>query len=223
MNALDLLKTISCHPGICLFAKNHRGHYLYCNERMAEVAGLDSPNEIVNKRDSSLVWREQAEIYRNGDQLVLDGGEFSLRPEKQNQVLGEVKVITTKLRLLSATGTPVGIAGCYWEVSKERYLARYTAWTKGRKRLVIKCDGSTIEITRREAMVLYLIVLGYSVRIIGGILNISENTASFYFKQLKRKFNVVSKTELIKICFFNGIGEGLHEEFACQNELSSFM
>lgn len=188
MNSLDLIKTMASHPGICLFAKDLKGRYLYCNEQMAEAAGLDSSAQIVNKKDDNLIWKKQASIYANGDQRVLSGNEYSLRPETQNQISGVISVITTKLCIKDIFGNPVGVTGCYWQRSShcpER--SALTTWSDDKKYFYIKTTAMKTRITRREATVLYLIILGYSLRVVGAILNISENTAFFHFKRIKTK------------------------------------
>lgn len=214
MNTSDLISAMSNHPNICLFVKNYRGRYLYCNEQMAEVAGLDSPNQIFGKTDKNLIWSEQADTYERGDLLVLSGRNYSLKREKQNQKSGTVQVISSKTCLVDATGYPMGVAGCYWRHDETRIGENNIEWTTDRKTLLIDSPPLRAVLSRREAMALYLIILGYSVRVVGSILQISENTAFFHFKQLKRKLKSPSKTDLLKKCFISGVGEGLHAEFS---------
>lgn len=214
MNSLELIKIMASHPGICLFAKDLKGRYLYCNDQMAEVAGLDSSEQIVNKKDHDLIWRNQAVTYAAGDHHVMRGNDYSLRTEVQDQVWGPVSVTTTKLCITDALGGLVGVAGCYWRGDSKNQVNCAAFWTENRKFLNIKTRCCEARISRREAMVLYLVILGYSLRIVGLILNISENTAFYHFKNIKRKLNVNSKTELIRNCFVEGLGGLLHEEFS---------
>ena len=214
MSTSELIKALSSHPDICLFVKNHRGQYLYCNEQMAEVAGLDSPKQIFGKTDKNLIWYEQAGTYEKGDLLVLSGRDYSLKREKQNQTSGMVQIITSKTCLVDAAGHPMGVMGCYWRLQESEAVQHTVEWTEDRKAFLIYSPPLRAVLTRREAMVLYLIIAGYSLRIVGCILNISDNTAFFHFKQLKRKMKSPSKTDLLKKCLVCGVGKVLHKEFS---------
>ena len=41
-------------------------------------AGLESPKQIVGKTDHELGWRDQAELYRADDRLVMDSGYWAI-------------------------------------------------------------------------------------------------------------------------------------------------
>ena len=48
----------------CIFWKDVNSVYLGCNHKFAEIAGLDSPEQIVGKTDHDLPWKkEEADFF----------------------------------------------------------------------------------------------------------------------------------------------------------------
>ena len=85
----------------------------------AWCAGLNSPHDLVGKRDSQLAWtREQAESYESSDLQVLQTQEplYNVH-ETQHRGSGELVEITThRTPLVSDDGTILGVLGVQHEL-----------------------------------------------------------------------------------------------------------
>ena len=57
-----------------MFWKDRDYRYLGCNRIFAEDAGLASPEELIDRHDFELSWRESADAYRADDRAVIEGG-----------------------------------------------------------------------------------------------------------------------------------------------------
>lgn len=60
-------------------------------------------------------------------------------------------------------------------------------------------------LTKRETEILYYVVLGYTAKKIGKILNISHRTVEVYVDCLKSKLNCRSKAEIIGVVLTSDI------------------
>ena len=95
-----------------IFWKDINSVYLGCNQRFAEMAQVNSPNDIVGKTDFDLIWKVEAEEkFRRADRRVME----SNTPEYHvvDQVLQINKeplwVETNKVPLHDITGQVIGV------------------------------------------------------------------------------------------------------------------
>jgi DNA-binding NarL/FixJ family response regulator len=70
-----------------------------------------------------------------------------------------------------------------------------------------RCENQNAELTAREIDVLYLIAQGYSNKIIGKQLSVSENTVKYYVKKILQKLEVHNRTEAASFALRTGILE----------------
>ncbi len=115
----DLLHTIIESAPIRVFWKDAESHYLGCNSVFARDAGLSCPEELIGKDDSQLNWRDQAELYRADDQLVMDTNTPKLGfEEPQTTPDGHpIWLRTSKVPLCNAEGKVIGILGMYEDIT----------------------------------------------------------------------------------------------------------
>jgi two-component system sensor histidine kinase UhpB len=104
-----------------VFWKDLASNYLGCNRPFALDAGLQSPEEIVNRNDFELGWAEQAELYRSDDRLVMETGIPKLGYEEpETTPHGRIWVRTSKVPLLNAKGEIKGMLGTYEDVTAHK-------------------------------------------------------------------------------------------------------
>src|SRR5512139_1730647 len=80
--SLQLLPLIMNNIPQAVFWKDRDLVYLGCNQAFADDAGFSSPEDIVGKTDFDMPWKDQAELYRADDRLVLESGESKLNYEE---------------------------------------------------------------------------------------------------------------------------------------------
>jgi PAS domain S-box-containing protein len=98
-----------------VFWKDRRSVYLGCNQLFAHDAGLSSPDEIVGKEDSELVWREQADAYRADDRAVMTTGRPKIGYEEEETTPQGTRIWlrTSKVPLFDQQGDVIGVLGTY--------------------------------------------------------------------------------------------------------------
>lgn len=110
-----------------VFCKDLNSHYLWCNMAFARDAGLNDPSQIIGKSDFELPWKNQAELYRADDLLVMKSGnpklhylEPLLTKDGKNSWLQ-----TSKIPLRDHNGDIFGVL-CSFEDVTERKIAEET-------------------------------------------------------------------------------------------------
>ncbi len=116
------LKTMIDTAPIRIFWKDKHLNYLGCNTLFARDANEKSPDDIIGKNDFQLSWKEQAELYRNDDQKVLESGIPKLFFEEPQTTPDGKKVWlrTSKIPLYNPTGETIGILGMYEDITDEK-------------------------------------------------------------------------------------------------------
>ena len=75
-NSQEMLQLVMDNIPQLIAWKDRNSVYLGCNQSMARVAGLSSPEEIIGKTDAQLGWEpQQAAYFRNCDQLVMENNQ----------------------------------------------------------------------------------------------------------------------------------------------------
>ena len=116
-----LLKTIIDTAPVRIFWKDCGGVYLGCNKAFLEDAHLEDESEIIGKTDHDMVWKEDAERFREDDRRVRQSGVPELNfIERQPQKDGNYLVLSTsKVPLKNRTGNTIGVLGLYKDITKE--------------------------------------------------------------------------------------------------------
>jgi PAS domain-containing protein len=70
-------KIFSIDKTILIYAKDKNSKYLFCNEAVAELSGLDSPKQVIGKTDADLFWRKYSDFYVSIDHTVMHGNMFT--------------------------------------------------------------------------------------------------------------------------------------------------
>ena len=121
-----LLQTILERLPVRVFWKDRDSRYLGCNTPFALDGGVAGPAEVVGKDDYQFAWREQADLYRADDRLVMDSGQPKLAfEEPQTTPDGRrIWLRTSKVPLLGARGETIGVLGLYENISEQKKMER---------------------------------------------------------------------------------------------------
>jgi PAS domain S-box-containing protein len=104
---------------IRVFWKDRDLRYLGCNMALAQDAGFSDPQELLGQDDFAMSWKEQAEIYRADDKMVMDSGQPRMHIiEPQTTPTGAtIWLSTSKVPLKTAGGDILGILGIYEDIT----------------------------------------------------------------------------------------------------------
>ncbi|MBI3173222.1 MAG: PAS domain S-box protein [Chloroflexi bacterium] len=116
------LQTVMDNIPESIFWKNESLTYLGCNRAFAKDAGLASPAEIIGKTDWDMPWKDQAELYRADDRLVMDRQEPKLNYEEpQTTPDGSTTWLrTSKVPLKDASGKVYAVFGMYEDITERK-------------------------------------------------------------------------------------------------------
>jgi len=122
----ELLRAVLDAIPVRVFWKDRDLTFLGCNAPFARDAGFENPEDLVGKDDYAMGWREQADLYRTDDRLVIDSGEPRLLiEERQMTPAGEgIDLLTSKVPLRDARNEVVGVLGTYYDVTELRRAER---------------------------------------------------------------------------------------------------
>ena len=134
-----------------VFWKNRNFVYLGCNAPFACDAGFSDPQQLVGKDDEQMVWREQAERYRDDDRAVMESGLAKmLIEEPQTTANGEVStLLTSKVPLHDMQGKVVGVLGTYMDITEHRQR-EITLMRKVRALKALSAANSALIHAKRE-------------------------------------------------------------------------
>jgi len=118
----DLLQAIVENAPIRVFWKDVESRYLGCNTAFARDAGMSSPEELIGKDDSRMVWRERAEQYRADDRQVMHSGmpKIGYEEEQTTPDGNTIWLRTSKVPLLDGDGTVIGVLGIYDDINASK-------------------------------------------------------------------------------------------------------
>jgi len=98
--------------------------YTGCNNVFARIAMVDSPADVVGRRDSDMVWKEQADIHEGIDREVIATGrrkgfyeEVMVLPSGETMYMRKAKV-----PLSDTEGRVIGILGVLEDVTEARRM-----------------------------------------------------------------------------------------------------
>ena len=105
-----------------VFWKDKNSIYLGCNMQFARDAGFEKPEDIIGKDDYSMGWREQADLYRNDDRMVIESGIPKLLfEEPQTTPSGDlIYLLTSKVPLQDDSGKIRGVLGTYLDITERK-------------------------------------------------------------------------------------------------------
>lgn len=166
---------------IRVFWKDRDSRYLGCNTLFAKDAGLNHPDELVGKTDFDMGWKDQAELYRNDDKLVMESENPRLGYEEP-QITPDGKTIwlrTSKVPLRDASHKVIGILGIYEDVTAYKFAEFEQQRLTRALKLLSKCNAVLVHAENEEALLTQICHLAVEI---GGYLmawvGFAENDAS---------------------------------------------
>ena len=117
-------------PG-SVYWKDKDGAYLGCNIKMAELAGFNTPKDIIGKNDNQLSWQENAKSLRENDLAVMTSGKT--KETEETVILGNGHIgtyMTNKVPLYNNDKTEViGILGISLVITQQKNSERQLSKT----------------------------------------------------------------------------------------------
>lgn len=136
----DLLQSVIENIPIRVFWKDAHLRYLGCNTAFAHDAGYSTTEEVIGKDDFQMVWREQAELYRDDDQQILDSGMPKVGYEEpQTTPDGQtIWLRTSKVPLRATDEKVIGMLGIYDDITEHKHAEQILKDEKAFSEALIK-------------------------------------------------------------------------------------
>lgn len=204
----DILNT---NKQIFIFGKDKNSKYTFCNEAIAEVAGLDSSKQIIGKMDDDFVWKPQAELFRRGDSLAMQGKVFLNVPEPLTQRTRIATFLNTKTILTDKNGSLRGIIGHAIDITGYT-VTKNNGQVDHQKNIFFlgPCFGNAY-FTKREFEVFKYLLLGKCVEEIAFTLCRSVKTIQTQIKSIVNKLQCSHKSEIVPTAIQYGLTHVLNE------------
>ena len=153
-----LLDIVVSTAPVRIFWKDREGKYLGCNELFAGDAGLSSPADLIGKTDHDMVWRDQAELYRADDLMVINSGVPKLAYiEPQTTPDGrQMWARTSKVPLKDNQGKIIGMLGMYEDVTKQVINQKNLMESEVRFRTIIEFSPVPMALNDDEGNITYI-------------------------------------------------------------------
>ncbi len=190
-----------------VYFHNTQSELQKANDTLFEMASLNSEKDCLGKTAHSITSDEFATKLIKNDRNVLI--------HKNIQIIEEMGVrkddfsihaISIKVPLYDGQSKLIGLMGCS-AILKINSIANFL--TKMAEFNLLNHFShlyyrhsipAHIHLSLREREVLENILSGYSAKKIGALLKISSRTVEYHLENIKAKFNVYSKSELIEKC-----------------------
>lgn len=121
----NLLRTMVNNIPIRIYAKDHESRFLFGNDKMARLAGVADPAELMGKTDYDFFPSELADKYFADEQQILQSGEALIDYEEivADQDTGELGwTMTTKVLLRDDDGVIDGIVGIGYDITQRKQM-----------------------------------------------------------------------------------------------------
>ena len=123
--AKHLLKNIiSKIPG-SIYWKDRDGRFLGCNQIVAEMAGVASPDDVIGKTDADLIWKDKYKELRAVDMKVMKKNQLMQFEETVLLASGkEVTTLSMKSPLRNQKNEVIGIIGTSLDITELKETQR---------------------------------------------------------------------------------------------------
>lgn len=121
----NLLRTMVDNIPFRIYAKDRASRFLFGNNRMARLAGVDTPAQLLDKTDYDFFPAELAAKYFADEKQVMDSGQslFDYEELVEDQDTGELGwTVTTKVLLRDGDGAVNGIVGIGYDVTQRKQM-----------------------------------------------------------------------------------------------------
>ncbi len=201
-----MLEQILNQFNLYVWAKDKSSRYIYVNENYAKAAGMDSPCQMIGKTDDEMPWRDLADEFKRGDQVVLNGASRMNSPEKTSTVIGVTDILVSEMRFVDQNGEVIGVKGSFIDITGKKIVQKPGYYDAENDRYYIGIfELGDIYLTGREMSVFKGVMQGWTAAQIAKVMKLSPKTIEAYIVFIRRKFGVGTKAELITIAMRYGL------------------
>ena len=123
--AKHLLKNIISRMPGSIYWKDRDGRFLGCNQIVAEMAGVASPDDVIGKTDADLIWKDKYKELREVDTEVMNKNQLMQFEETFLLANGqEITTLSIKSPLHNQKNEVIGIIGTSLDITELKETQR---------------------------------------------------------------------------------------------------
>lgn len=190
-----------------VYWKDTKGIYRGCNDFVAQNACGGRSQDMIGTTDDDYLWRVNAPVYRCNDTKVLKNNTAITTIEMCTLYNNEcVPVLSHKTPLYSASQKLVGVLGISFLMNNNNFINQLPNGLKFSldianfkinvlSELMLNHDT---QLSSREIEIVQQLMRGKTAKNIADICFISRRTVEQHIQNIKNKFGVTTKAELIE-------------------------
>lgn len=198
-------------PGF-LGCKDRNSKFIYANQSYAQLTGLLNPEDVVGRTDFDFPCDtiKCAEVFQAQDQKVMQSANIMKIIDVHRFADGQWRIISTrKFPLFNSKKEIMGVVFQGLDITNDKTMEMAFNLYQGDRHQTQKSyvQGQLygdVQLSNRQSEVLFYLMRGKTIKRIAAILGVSPRTVDEYLEQLRLKFNVHNKHDLIDKAFALG-------------------
>ncbi len=151
-----------------IYWKDKTGHYLGCNETVANILKLNAPADIIGKNDIELLGKEYAEIVKKIDEEVVRNNQERIIEELGFDINGNpATYLSRKTPLHNETGEVIGLLGVSLDISERKNYEEALANAKEKAEAASQAKSDFLAVVSHELRIPLTGILGMAQLIEG--------------------------------------------------------
>jgi DNA-binding CsgD family transcriptional regulator len=197
---------------LCIYTwvKDIKFRFISCSDNLSDLAGEDSPGGMIGKDDFSLIWQKDADFFRDKDNRIITNELKYINIVETIDVVTEngidkQHILITKAPIFNKKGKCVGIAGSHLNLPSYEIAPDTDNSFDENGRLWLPSNLGNEYLTKKEVVILKLILIGKTSKQIAKHTSLSFRTIEKYTDRIKRKLQCSSKFEIHAMAVEYGI------------------
>ena len=118
-----LLRTLIDNTPDFIYVKDTEGRYVICNNAIANLRGVTSPDQLTGKTDFEFFPKKLADEYHADEQNIIKTGQPLINKDEPNVDIdgNKIWILTTKVPLYEADGSICGIVGVSRNITDRKH------------------------------------------------------------------------------------------------------
>lgn len=204
LDKIDVFSRVYHDTQAIVIFKDVNSNVIYANPYCLNFLGFQNQEDILGKTDKDFIWRDFSFLYAKGENAALSGeSQVSLMPSVDING-NDILFFSTRDIVTDKNKKALGVLS-HFRLVKDKASLELSNLLEDilneRKNSSMEClleiKTNPDELTASEQECLFFLVRGYSAKMIANLISRTKKTVEYHIENLKQKFHVSSKFELI--------------------------